>query len=822
MSLLAELRPTLRRLRKAPGFTAVSILTLALGIGGTTAAFSVVDAVLLRPLPYREPEQLVGLWHTAPGLGMPQVEQSDASYTQYQKATRSFASIASYSYTSVNLTGVEQPERIQVADATASLLPTLGVNPMLGRWYTAAEDRPGAPHVVVLSSALWQRRFGGDARAIGRTIQLDGIAYEVIGVMPPSFHYPDTRTELWRPMRIDPARLNSGNFNRNAIGRLRAGVTLEAAAHEMQPLLMRMPDEMAGPITRGMLEQARIQVVLRPLRDDVIGDVRPVLFTVLGTVAFVLLIACANVANLFLVRAEARQKEIAVRTAIGATPGHVARLYLGESLVLTVSGAALGIFLAWGAVRALLRLAPAGLPRAEEISIDATTLGVAVLIAAVAGLFFGALPFVRAGKSDLVSTLKDASRGSSVGRERQRVRNAFVVAQVALALVLLVGSGLMARSFQRLRAVDPGFRAENALTMRLALPDREYADPLRTVGILQQLVDRIAALPGVRVAAITTKLPLAVEGHNGNGVWVEDHPTSPDAVPSIHSMAQVTDGYFAAMGIPIIEGRTLARIDQGRATREMLVSRAFAKHFWPNGSAIGKRIKAGGPDSPWSTIVGVVGDVHDEALTKPADEMIYQPLLALQQAMPNDPDTLYAPRGLSVVVRTAGSPTAITAAVRREIAATDANLPLALVRTLDSIVTSAMARTSFTLVMLGVAAFVALLLGAIGIYGVISYMVSLRTREIGVRMALGAQRGQVRGMVVRQGLTLALAGVAIGLASAVALARLIASLLYEVAPTDPLTLGGVSAALLAVAALASWLPARRAAKIDPVEALRGD
>jgi predicted permease len=722
----------------------------------------------------------------------------------------------------VNLTGGEQPEHVHLANVTASLVPTLGVRPLLGRSFTMEEDRPGASAVAVLSNALWHRRFGGDRSVIGRTIQLDGVAHEVIGVMPPTFHFPNAETELWRPMRIDPARLHAGNFNRNAIARLRPGVTLATAEREMQALLMRMPEDYPGPMSRAMLEQAGIHVVVRPLRDDVVGDIRPVLLTVLGTVAFVLLIACANVANLFLVRAEARQKEIAVRTAIGATPARVAGLFLGESLILTAIGAALGLFLAWGAVRALLAIAPAGLPRASEIAIDGTTLAVTAVLAAVAALCFGLLPSFHAGGAGLIATLKDGSRGATAGRERQRVRDAFVVAQVALALVLLVGSGLMARSFQRMRAVDPGFRADGLLTLRLAFPDREYADPLRTVGVYQQLIDRIAALPGVRSAAMTSKLPLVDDGHSANGVWIEDHPTPADAVPIVLSTALVSDGYFTTMGVPIVEGRTFTRIDQSRAPLEMIVSRSFAKHFWPNGGAIGRRIKEGGPEAPWSTIVGVVGDVHDESLTKPADEMVYMPMLAPQMMMKLSDDTLYTSNGMALAIRAAGSPAALTAAVRRAIAETDAKLPLVNVRPMDAVVTSAMARTSFTLVMLGVAAGVALLLGAIGIYGVISYMVSLRTREIGVRMALGAQRGQVRAMVVRQGLVLAGIGVAIGLASAVALARLIASLLYDVAPTDPLTLGAVTAALLTVAIVASWLPARRAARIDPVEALRAD
>jgi predicted permease len=823
MSFASEIRPTLRRLARTPGFTAVSILTLGLGIAGTTAAFSVVNAVLLRPLPYHNPERLVQLWHAAPGIGMTQVEQSDASFIQYHdKATRSFESVASYSYNASNLTGGQEPERVASSTVTASFLPTLGVRPALGRNFTDEEDRPGGPSVVILSDALWRRRYSADAAILGKTIQIDGTAFEVVGVMPRNFHFPDAMIELWTPMKIDRAHLNTGNFNRNAIGRLRPGVAIAAAENEMQPILLRLPDDVPGMMTHEMFEQAKIRVTLHPLRDDVVGDIRPILFTVLGTVAFVLLIACANVANLFLVRAEARTKEVAVRSALGASPRSIVRLYLGESLVLATVGAALGVVLAYGALQGLLRLAPQGLPRASEIAIDGSSLGVAVAIAVLTGLFFSAIPFVRAGKAELTPMLRDGSRGSTTGRERQRVRNAFVVAQVALALVLLVGSGLLARSFQRMRAVDPGFKADKVMTLRLSIPGSTY----KTVGDISrfyyQLMNRLGEVPGVQVAAATSKLPLNEAGGNHNGLWIEDRPVSKNDLPTVHSTASVTQNYFNAMGIRVIEGRTFRDDGSDRAPHEMIVSQALAKHFWPNGTAIGKRAKTGGPDAAWSTIVGVVGDVHDESLTKPMEEMVYLPVVDVVQPSPGSPDTVVAENTMTLTLRTSGEPSAVVPAIRREIWAMDRNLPLVNVRELSDVVSSAMARTTFTLIMIGAAAGVALLLGAIGIYGVISYMVSLRTREIGVRMALGAQSSQVRRMVVRQGLVLATLGVAIGLAGALALARLIQSLLYGIAPHDPLTLTAVTLGLLAVAALASWLPALRAARIDPIEALRAE
>jgi predicted permease len=821
--LLAEIRPSLRRLARTPGFTAVSILTLGLGIAGTTAAFSVINAVLLRPLPYRDPERLVQLWHTAPGLGVMQVEQSDASYIQYHdKATRSFESVASYQSSAASLTGGQEPERVAAANVTASFLPTLGIRPAVGRNFTEEEDRPGAASVAILSDALWRRRYGADPAMVGKTIQVDGITREVVGIMSPDFRFPDADTELWLPMGVDRAHLTTGNFNRNAIGRLRPGVTISAAEAEMQPILMRLPDDVPGMMTHAIFEQAKIRVVVHSLRDDVVGDIRPVLFTVFGTVALVLLIACANVANLFLVRAEARTKEVAVRSALGASPRSIVKLYLGEGLVLSTLGAVLGVALAYGALQALLRLAPAGLPRASEISIDLASLGVAAAIAAITGLFFSAIPFVRAGRAELTPMLRDGTRGSTSGRERQRVRNAFVVAQVALALVLLVGSGLLARSFQQLRAVDPGFAPNQVLTLRLSLPPATY----RTVGDISrfyyQLTTRLAAVPGVQSAGGTSKLPLIDAGGSHNGAWIEDRPVSGSELPTVHSVATVTQDYFKTMGIPIVEGRTFRDDGSDRASHEMIVGRAFARHFWPNGSAIGKRIKTGGPDAAWSTIVGVVGDVHDEALTKPVDEMIYQPMVSVVQPSPAEPDTLVAENTMTLTIRTAGDPMQVYPAIRREIWSLDRNLPLVNVRELSTVVSSAMARTTFTLIMIGAAASVALLLGAIGIYGVISYMVSLRTREIGVRMALGAQSVQVRRMVVRQGLTLASIGVVIGLVTALALSRLIASLLYGITPYDPATLASVTLGLLVVAAVASWLPAVRAARIDPIEALRAE
>jgi putative ABC transport system permease protein len=707
---------------------------------------------------------------------------------------------------------------VPASQITATLLPTLGVSPSLGRAFTAEEDRPNGAQVVILSHALWTRRFGADRSIIGRTVQIDGVTREIIGVMPRGFHFPDASTALWLPMKIDPAALNPFSFNRYAIGRLKPGVSIAQAEATTQPLLMRVPDEMPSkyPVTRAMLEQAKLHVVVHPMRDDVVGNVKPILFLVLGTVGVVLLIACANIANLFLVRAEGRQREIAVRTAIGARPSDVARLFLSEAMTLVAGGAIVGVVVAWLGLRGLLHARPDALPRADEITLDGAALGIAALVAVIAGLLFGILPLLRTRSTEhLVPVLKEGTRGT-VGRERQRLRNAFVVAQVALALVLLAGSGLLARSFLRMRDVDPGFRSTGVLTLRLSLPTASYKDAASVARFYQQLLDRLTGIPGVQGAGAITKLPLVNEGNNNSGTWVEDHPPAPNAVPTLHPGATVNGTYFQAMGIPLVHGRPFDRTDPSRASDQAIVSVSFAKKYWPAGSAIGKRIRQN-PEGPWQTIVGVVGDVHSTSLTEPADAMVYFPTV-----MGDGKDSTFADRSMAIAVRTTSTPESITSALRREVWALDPNLPLVNIRPMETVLSNAMARTSFTLLMVGVAAGVALLLGAIGIYGVISYMVSLRTREIGVRMALGARSGQVGAMVVRQGIVLATIGVVIGLAGSFAVTRFLTSLLFGVSPNDPLTLASVATTLLVIASVASWLPARRASRIDPVEALRAE
>ncbi|MEJ7810812.1 MAG: ABC transporter permease, partial [Gemmatimonadaceae bacterium] len=763
-----ELRQVAWKLARTPGFTFVSVLTLALGIGATTAIFTVVNGVLLRPLPYPEPERLVGLWLAAPGIGVEQVGQSDGTYFVNRSEARTLEGIGVYEAGAVNLTGGSEPERVTASWITAGLLPVLGVRPAQGRWIAEAEDRPGAPPVALIGAALWRRKFGADPAIVGRIIQVDGISREIVGVMPDRFALPDAATQLWLPLAFDPAHVQAFSFNYTGVGRLRRGVSMEDARRDLQRLLPVLPERYPSFVSKDLFAKVRFATLVHPLRDDVVGDVGRVLWVILGTAGVVLLIACANVANLFLVRAEGRQKEIAVRSALGASQSDLLRLALTESLLLAAVGGALGVTLAWSGVRALVRAAPVALPRLAEVSVDARTLAVAALVAVLAGLLFSVLPILRYRAISLAGALKEGSRGSTSGRERHRARNALVVSQVALALVLLAGAGLMARSFSRLRAVDPGFDAARLLTVRLALPNAAYPRGAERARLFSRLVDRLRETPGVRAAAAVSKMPLLPDGRSNTAVWIESLRAGPNDMPPVHDIAMATDGYFKTMGIALREGRDFEPAERERGTDAVVVSDALARHHWPGRSAIGQRLRPS-PAGPWYTVVGVVASVRGAGLEHPPEEMVYFPMVPM---VPVAGDTFVdVNHNMSLAVRTEGDPRSAIAALRREVRALDAGLPLFNLRTMDDVLHGSTVRTSFTLLLLGVASGVALLLGAVGIYGVISYTVSLRTREVGVRMALGARARDVAWMVTRQGIALALLGVALGLGGAVALTR---------------------------------------------------
>ncbi len=811
---LPSLKPVLRRLWKTPGFTVVTILTLALGLGANSAIFSVVSSVLLEPLPYRDAERLVSVWHTAPGLNMPQFEHSEATYLLYRQNNHSFDDLAVYAEQSSNVTGEGEPARIPSAATSASLFPVLGVQPMLGRLYREDEELPGAEPVVLISERAWKQRFGGAPAVLESTLQVDGVARRVIGVLPADFRFPAKDVELWLPLEIDPAKADDDDFNYSGIARLKPGVTVAAAKAELDPLLLRLPELFPGDLSRELLEKAQMKTLVRPLADDVVGDVGTLLWILLGSVGLILLIACANVANLFLVRAEGRAKEVAVRTALGAGRRQIALSSLLESLVLTVAAGLLGLLLARLGLEALVALDPGSIPRLDEIGIDGRALAFTAALSLACGLVFGVFPALRQGDARINSTLRDGSRGATVGRERHRARNVLVASQLALALVLAAGSALMLKSFTRLAQVDPGFDPAGVLTFRVALNDVEYRDAASVERFYTQVLDGLRALPGVTHAGAASSVPLT-NGSSWSGMAFEDYPRAPNDLPPIVPNLRATPGYFEAMGIEAIEGRLLAPSDAVDKSGALVVSETFAKKFFPGKSALGKRMQPGlGDGENWLTIVGVVADVRHEALTKAPVDLLYYPVTGRDGGAVG-----WLPRVMSIAVKARVAPESLAAAARQAVWAVDPKVPIANLRTMDAVTAASMARTRFTMLLLSIAAGAALLLGAVGIYGVISYLVSQRTREIGVRMALGAARQQVVRMVLAQGLGVAAAGVALGLAASFVLMRWMKSLLFEVQPTDPPTLAAVAVVLLAVSVAATYLPARRAAAVEPVDAL---
>ncbi|HEX4469961.1 MAG TPA: ABC transporter permease [Gemmatimonadaceae bacterium] len=816
---MREIRHALRRLRRAPAFAVTATLTLALGIGATTAVFTVVNAVLLRPLPYDHSDELVDLSHTLQLSGISQVRQSDASFLLYRRESRSFSGVGAYTDQAVNLDGTSgglEAERVSAGYLSSDVLRLLRVPPLRGRIFVDDDDRPGGAPVALLGEQLWQRRYGGDPAIVGKHIMIDGVSSEVIGVLRGDFRFPSAGNELWLPLGLNPAKVEPASFNYSVVARLAPNVSRAAATEELTRILPRVVTEYPSMLTMSMLEQVHLRPVVTPLRDTIVGDIGRVLWVVLGTVGFVLLIACANVANLFLVRAEGRQKELAVRAALGATRGALVAQLAAEGALLAALGGIGGLALAVPGVRLLQALGGGiDIPRLSEVRVDSAVLAFTVGVTLLAAVIFSVLPLVRLGSMQLVGALKDLGRSATVGRDRHRGRMTLVVSQVALALLLLVGSGLMARSFARLRSVNPGFDALHVLTFRIAAPQSVYRSDPEVFRLYESIEREISALPGVQKVGGTSWLPLAEDSHDNGAIWIEDYPTPKGAVPPVHDEIFVNRDYFGAMHIPLLAGRGFSTVDPNNPPQEAIVSRSFAERYWKGQSPIGKRLHPG-PSDDWSTIVGVVGDVHIEGLEHAPEQAVYFPLLERQA------DRVYAPRTLTFVVRSTGDATGITAAARRIVKQLASGVPVFGLRPMTDVLTRASARTSFTLLLLAIASGAALLLGAIGIYGVISYMVSLRTREIGVRMALGAAPDEIGRMVSRQGLTMAGAGIAIGLVAALVFTRYLRTLLFEISPTDPLTLGGVVMILLLVALAASWLPARRASNVDPAVALRAE
>ncbi len=812
-----DVRYAFRTLRRSPGFTGVAIATLAIGIGANAAIFSAVNGVLLKPLAFDDADRLVGVWHTAPGLDYPQIPLSGDTYALMRDNNAVFEELALITGAGGILTGNGDPERVAASAVTHTFFPLLGIEPALGRLFTAEEDMPDVPRVVLLTHGLWERRYGGDPGMVGRTIELDGAPVEVIGVLPEGFDYLGNESALWWPMGIDVTNPPTGSFSFNGLGKLLPGRTTEAAEANLAPLVDRLLEINAESENYvAFLENGRLATLVHPLKEDLIGDSRGPLLLLLGTVGFVLLIACANVANLVIVRSDARRREMAVRSALGAGRGVLARQFMAESGVLAVAGGVLGLMLAYLGVPALLRAAPDGLPRAEEIGIDGTVLLFTLGMVLLSVLLFAGLPMIRSFSASSFGALT-SSRGSTAGKDRHRLRNLLVAGQTALALVLLVGSGLMIRSFNELRNVHPGFDPEGVLTFRVNLPDAQYTTAQGAAGFHMQLLERLAALPGVQRVGAVNSTPMG-SNVSGTGHAIEDRPAAPGELPPILYTKYAAPGYFESMGIRLLEGRTLDRADHEQQLANVVVNAAVVNRVWPGESALGRRISFSSNDTTatWYTVVGVVEATRDAGLDEDPRELVYYPLVGAN----GDED--WTVRNLTYTVKTAGLPTALSGPARAEVWALDGNLPVTQIRPMQEILDQSTARISFTMMSLAMSAVVALILGAIGLYGVVSYVVSERTREIGVRIALGAESGEVQRMVVGQGVKLSLLGLAIGLVASLGLTRLMESLLFGTSPTDPFTLVSTSLILLAVGATASYLPARRASAIDPVESLRAE
>ncbi len=824
-ALSGEFRQAFRKLTRSPSFTLVAVLTLALGIGANSAIFTVVNSILIRPLPFPAQDRLMAVNYTAPGMNVELVPHSEASYLITARENQVFESFGVYNNAALNLTGDQDPERVDALLVSQETLPLLGAIPQLGRLTVPEDHLPGAPEVVVLSHELWRRRYGGDPSIVGRTIQVNDAALEVVGVIRPGFAVGFEKAEIFSQLHFDPAAPNEGSFNTPGIGRLKPGVKMAAVDADMDRLIRLFPERFSGGVSLAMLEQIGFAPNVTPLKEQITGEVSRTLWIILAAVGLLFLLACSNVANLFLVRAEGRQREVAVRTALGASGGDLARYFLTESVALGLLGGLGGLSLAWAGTRGLVRFGPENLPRLAEIGMDAWTLLFTLAASFLASLLFGLFPVWKYRRPDMTSGLKEGGRGGSVGRERHRARNTLVVSQMALALVLLVGSGLMLRSFQALRKVDPGFSPERVLTLRIILPEASYPTPDSRVAFHDELLDRIASLPGVTAAGAGTDVPLG-GGMNRSGTEVEEFPTPPGQVPHVIESHQITAGYMEALGMRLLEGRLLTPFDARERSGAVVVTRALAQQFWPHGGAIGKRLTQNthhtedgqiSEDTPWQTIVGVVDDVRTRSMEVEPLPVLYHPLI---QAGPED--EVSTPQALAYVVKTAGEPASLLPAVRQAVWAQNADLPIADIMTMEDVVGDSMARTSFAMVLMGIASVVALLLGTVGVYGVISYVVTERTHELGIRMALGARAGAISRMVLRQGAILAGTGIAVGLAAALGVTRLMRTMLYEVSSTDPVTFAMVPMVLGVVALLASWLPARRAARTDPVEALRAE
>jgi predicted permease len=815
------MRHALRRLLKTPAFSFTAAITLAAAIGANALIFSVINGVLLKPLPFADPERLVGVWHVAPGIAPAPMNQAPSTYFMYREDGRVFEDIGLWDDTSVTITGRGTPDQVEALMVTDGTLPLLGVGPALGRAFTKEDAAPGPADTVMLSHAYWQRVFNGDVSAIGQQLLVNGTPHEVIGVLPEGFRFLRYNPAVVMPLRFNRANLFIGNFSYTGVARLKPGVTIEQANADMARLIPTLIDRYPTPpgFTRDMFDDIKLGPLVRPLEVDAVGDIGTMLWILLGTVGIVLLVACANVANLFLVRAEGRQQELAIRMAIGAETRRIARELLNESVLLGIIGGVFGAALAYAGIRLLLYLEPAQLPRLEEITLDGVVLLFTLALSLIAGVLFGVIPILKYARPQLANALKENGRGTSDGRERHRARNTLVVAQVALAVVLLVASGLMIRTFLAIRDVPPGFvQPDDVLTMRITIPAAVIKDPAQVARTHEEIVRRLESIAGVHSVGVSSSITM--DGSSSSDpIFVEDFPRPDGTLPPLRRFKWIGERYFETMGNPLIAGRSITWADIHNQSPVVMVSENFAREFWREpAKAVGRRIRQT-PNDPWREIIGVVGNEQQDGVTKPTPSLVYWPVVIKQ--FWGSP--LFVQRGLGYVVRTSRLRTNdFMREVQQAVWSVNPNLPLARVRTLREIYDGSMAQTSFTLVILGIAAGVTLLLGIVGIYGVIAYVVAQRRREVGIRMALGARAGEVQRMFISRSMLVTGIGLAVGVGAALASMRLLTAVLFGVSPFDPATYATVIAGLGTVALLATWLPARQATSIDPAMALRGE
>ncbi|MFI5235103.1 MAG: ABC transporter permease [Gemmatimonadales bacterium] len=807
-----DLRLALRALARRPAFCAVVILTLALGIGATSAIFTVVNAVLLKPLPYRAPERLALIWSRWNNFDKTWL--SEAEYLGYQRQDRLFEDVAAWSNNGeVTLTGSGgSAESVNAMQMTTNLLDVLGVAPVVGRAFTLAEDTPNGPPAVMLGYELWQRRYGGDRAIVGRGIEIDGQSATVVGVLPRSFRFPlefqsRTPAQIIQPLQPERAAPIRGNHGLYGVARLKPGITTLVATGELQALARRWTAEGLYPAAM------RFTVFTVPLIEEVSGGVRPALLVLTAAVALLLLLTCANVANLVLARADGRNREVAVRAALGAGTGQLLRLALTESLILGLSGGALGLGLAWAGVRLLVLRAPTSIPRLAELAVDWPVLGLTFGLAIATGIVFGLLPVARLSRLDLSDALRDGSRGQSGGLERRRGRTLLVVAEMALAVLLVIGAGLTIKSFRNLQQIDPGFDAHNVLTLRLSLPAARYGTVESVNGFYTRLGDEVRQMPRVNAAGFARLLPLASEMGDA-GMMIEGKPTPSDQPGRSADWQVVTPGYFEAMKMRLVRGRFFNTTDSPDGAPVIAINETLAHEYFPGEDPLGHRIRMGDPTQPWRTIVGVVGDAHHNSLTTPVKRSWY---------LPHDQwgNLFGAPRrAMTLVVRTTGDPRALLPPITQAVHQLDPDLPLTQIATMSDVLAGATQEQRFTMALMAGFALLALVLAAVGIYGVIAYVVGQRTREIGIRLALGADAGAVRLLVLRQAIAPALTGIGVGLAAALFLTRYLRSLLYGVAPVDAATFAAIPVLLLLVATGSVLIPAIRASRVAPMEALR--